>query len=576
MKVHHSRRGAILFSLALVAALVVSTLPALATHGGSPSPELNVVGQLDASDMGVLFGTENITDVWAAQSSSNGGDYAYLGTFDDLACTFDWTGTHIVDITDPTAPTKVAFIADKPNTRTNDVKVAHLETKSFQGEILVATNEACGSQFVPRLTANGASGNTGRGGFSIWDVTDPTKPHALKQSFLPNNGIHNTYIWQDGDNAYLIAVDDVALDDVIVVDITKPQSPKVIARTGAPDWPTLDSSEIDGAAVFIHDVWVQENGGQTIAYLSYWDAGLVLLDVTDPANPVFLGDSTYGVPDPLSGEAPEGNSHVAVPNADGTRVLMGDEDFAAGGLTSFTINSATPAFGATEGAFTTPTFSLPGGTFSGFAQTQGGSFGCNAGDLAPAAAANSVAIIQRGVCRFDLKATNAIAAGYSAMVVYNDAARGDTLIAMGGDPRAIVGYFVGHSDGAAIVNGEAIDATGLFDGYGYLRLLDVTNPGAIVELDQFATEGVFANPPIPGDRTMHNVVVDDGTTAYISWYAEGMRVVDFSGDVLTETAHYVDQAGSNFWGVYLYDHSDGETYILGSDRKTGLWIFDTP
>ncbi len=108
-----------------------------------------------------------------------------------------------------------------------------------------------------------------------------------------------------------------------------------------------------------------------------------------------------------------------------------------------------------------------------------------------------------------------------------------------------------------------------------MRLLDVTSPGSIVELDQFATEGVFENPPIPGDRTMHNIVVDDGTTAYISWYAEGMRVVDFSGDTLTETAHYVDP-GSNFWGVYLYEHSDGETYILGSDRATGLWIFETP
>lgn len=575
MNAHRHRHWAILFVLALVATLAVSALPAMADHGGSPSPELNVVGQLDAADMGVLFDTENITDVWAMESSS-GGDYAYLGTFDDLACTFDWTGTHIVDITDPTNPEKVAFIADKANTRTNDVKVAHLETKSFEGEILVATNEACGSQFVPRLTANGVSGNPGRGGISIWDVTDPTMPHALRQNFLPKNGIHNTYIWQDGDSAYLIAVDDVALDDVIIVDITRPQSPKVIARTGAPDWPTLDYSEIDNAAVFTHDVWVQENGGQTIAYLSYWDAGLVLLDVSDPGNPVFLGDSTYTAPDPLSGEAPEGNSHVAVPNADGTRVLMGDEDFAAGGLTSFTINAAPPTFGAIEGAFTTPTFSLPGGTYNGTAVLQGGSTGCNGDPALSGGGAGKVAIIQRGVCRFDEKASNAIAASFDAMVVYNDAARGDALVPMGGDPRPITGWFVGHSDGAAIADGDAVSATGLFDGYGYLRLLDVTDPGAIVELDQFATEGVFENPPLAGDFTMHNVVVDDGSTAYISWYTDGMRVVDFSGDTLTETAHYVDPAGSNFWGVYLYDHSDGNTYILGSDRKTGLWIFETP
>jgi hypothetical protein len=56
-----------------------------------------------------------------------------------------------------------------------------------------------------------------------------------------------------------------------------------------------------------------------------------------------------------------------------------------------------------------------------------------------------------------------------------------------------------------------------------------------------------------------------------------MRVVDFGGDSLSEVAHFVDTAnGSNFWGVYLHDHPDGNTYILGSDRNTGLWIFDTP
>jgi hypothetical protein len=56
-----------------------------------------------------------------------------------------------------------------------------------------------------------------------------------------------------------------------------------------------------------------------------------------------------------------------------------------------------------------------------------------------------------------------------------------------------------------------------------------------------------------------------------------MRVVDFAGDSLTEVAHFIDPTnGSNFWGVYLHEHPNGYTYILGSDRNTGLWIFDTP
>ena len=88
---------------------------------------------------------------------------------------------------------------------------------------------------------------------------------------------------------------------------------------------------------------------------------------------------------------------------------------------------------------------------------------------------------------------------------------------------------------------------------------------------------MLVDPVLSGDRTMHNVVVDGGTQAYISWYAEGIRVVDFAGDNISEVAHFVDTvSGSNFWGVYLHDHPNGNTYVLGSDRSTGLWIFDTP
>ncbi len=561
-------RTALVVGLLVLALLVPGAV--FASHGGSSSSELDVVGHLSAAGLGIPGG-DNVTDVWAY------GNYAYLGTFDDIACSLDFTGVHIVDISDPENPSKVAFIPAMPSTRNNDVKVAHLETPSFDGEILVASNEPCGSVFLPRLQASGVAVTPGQGGVAMWDVSDPTKPRALKQNYL-DFPVHNTYIWQDGDNAYMLVVDDVNVQDLHIVDITKPQSPKEIAVTGQNDWPSgIDN--IGDSEVFLHDVWVQENGGQQIAYLSYWDAGLVLLDVSDPVNPVFLGDSDYAFPDPLSGEDPEGNSHVAVPNADGSRVLMGDEDFAAGQLTTFQFDGTD--YPATEGAFTAPTYNLPGGTFSGPVHWTGGE-GCTTDEFDRAANPGEVALMQRGTCFFSTKAANAQALGYAAFVVANDAARGDTLITMSAgtdDVITIPGYFVGYSTGEIMKanEGGTLNTAGIFDGYGYLHLLDVTDPGNIVELDQFATEGVFANPPLEGDRTMHNVVVDGGTRAYISWYAEGMRVIDFSGDSLTEVAHFVDTAeGSNFWGVYLHDHPDGNTYILGSDRATGLWIFDTP
>ena len=564
-------RVSVVAALLLVAALGAPS-SAVAGHGGSSSPELDVVGHLSAENMGVPLG-ENITDVWAY------GDYAYLGTFDDVACSLDYTGVHIVDFSDPFSPDKVAFIPAKPGTRNNDVKVAHLETPHFSGEILVASNEPCGSVFLPRLRANGVAAIPGQGGVTIWDVTDPTKPKALKQNYL-RFGVHNTFIWQQGDNAYMVVVDDDNVQDVHIVDITKPQSPREIAVTGQLDWPDDIAAEFgDTAATFLHDVWVQENDGTVVAYLAYWDAGLVLLDVTDPANPVFLGDSVYADPDPLSGEFPAGDGHVVVPNADGTRALFGDEDFAAGSLTTFTFDGVD--YATAEGAFTPQVFTLPGGTFGGSVHWTGGE-GCTTAEFDRAANPGEIALIQRGTCFFSEKAAAAQALGYAGFIVANDAARGDGLISMSAgtnDVITIPGFFVGFSTGEIMKanEGGTLATAGIFDGYGYLRLLDVTDPANIVELDQFATEGVFANPPIPGDRTMHNVVVDDETTAYISWYAEGMRVVDFSGDTLTEVAHFVDTTnGSNFWGVYLHDHPDGNTYILGSDRNTGLWIFDTP
>ncbi len=146
-----------------------------------------------------------------------------MGTFDDIACTLDTTGIRIVDISNPgTAESpasfeQVAFVRSPAGSRANDVKVAHLETAHFSGDIMVFTDEPCGSTFVPRLRSRGGGGGPQRGGIEIFDVTDPTNPKSLKRNFL-KNGMHNTFIWQDGGNAYLIAVDDVDARDVVVDD----------------------------------------------------------------------------------------------------------------------------------------------------------------------------------------------------------------------------------------------------------------------------------------------------------------------------------------------------------------------
>ena len=578
--------------LAVAAALSLILFSAgspAASHPGGTSPELTVLGHLAFDNDGDGLadpGRGSITDVWAY------GNYAYVGAFDEPICSLDTTGIKIVDISSPRAPRQVGFLPSPPNTRVNDPKVTHIQTPSFTGEILIGSNETCGNGFNPRLQSKGVSFGGGQGGINLWDVTNPLKPINLKQNFLPFP-VHNTFTWQQGQHAYTLVVDDVNARDVHIVDITKPQSPKQIAVTGAPDWPNAVDS-IGVGEVFFHDGWVQQDPASRryFAYLSYWDLGLVILDVTQPSNPVFVADTDFPTPDPLSGEKPDGNAHVTVPSADGNLVLEGDEDFSPNELKDTQITFQGTTYPALEGDFTRPIFRLPGSTLTGPIVWTGGE-GCTADAVPPAPATDAIALIQRGTCFFQDKAESAAAKGYAGFVVANDAARGDALVNMAprdnGPYPAIPGIFVGFSTGEAMKSAGigALDGTltavGVFNGWGYLRVIDVSDKSDPVEVGEFATEGTLDPSLTPfdlsGDRTMHNVVNDSGHTAYISWYAEGMRVVDFSDPSNPrEIAHFVDtsQEGSNFWGVYLHTLPGGRQVILGSDRDTGLWIFDDP
>ena len=390
---------------------------------------------------------------------------------------------------------------------------------------------------------------------------------------------------------------------MIIINITNPASPKVITRTGAPDWPGLDFSEIEGPAVFLHDVWVQENDGKTIAYLSYWDAGLVLLDVSDPADPKFLGDSQYSDPD-LSGLPPEGNGHVAVPNADGSLVIFEDED--TNRFSTFLDSTIDGASGTNKVGVSlfgpNPIASFP------TAVTTVGGRGCNIDPAIPAAVGGGVVLIERGECFFSEKAGNAVDAGYDGYIVYNSVAGGEGIISMTpGTPEGteIPGLFVARSfgldmkdalDTAKLVTVD--DVFGTADGEGFMRVFDVTDPEDIIEIGNYATERTLGAANLNaagGTRDAHNVVVR-GTTAYWAWYHEGIRVVDFSdcqaGDGLWNVAgctpvelfHFGGGATPvyDFWGVYVHDIPGYGTVILGSDRGEegtgggGLAILETP
>lgn len=578
-------------------------------HIPGSSENVELVGQLTVS------GAEEgrISDVWSH------GDFAYLGTFTQPDCAA--SGVYVLDISDPTDPQEVGFISQdgilpgSDNARPQDLKVISLNTPAFKGDVLIHSNEQC------------SFSQQGVGGVSLWDVTDPRNPEFLANGgdfdlagflFGQANGVHNVFPWTDGRRAYAALVDDFELLDVDILDITDPRNPELVAETGLPDWPDAVVNG-NGGTAFNHDVWVQRVRGRNTLAVSYWDAGFVLLDVSDPVDPTFIGDSDYPDPDSLTGLSPaEGNAHAAVFSPSGRFLLAGDEDFSPSRIDPFEITTGPDAgeFPAGEFGWTSPRVGdFPSGEVNG--PTIYGGSACPGEDLdgngvddrddvppasvlTPDAGEERVLVVTRGTCFFSLKVESGELKGYDAVIIGNHhagAAGGDAPDAAicGGQGSPVLGEAAGLCLGHRAMHlifgdavefqpvtgvtspdmpppgtlGEEVRAASLFDGWGPLRLIDT---GTLKEVDVFAppqvTDPAFAQGF--GDLTMHNVETQ-GDIAAISWYSLGLRVLRFGPDGLREVGHYIDPDGNNLWGVHFA--RGHRNVILASDRDTGLWIF---
>jgi hypothetical protein len=535
-------------------------------------------------------------------------------------------GVWVVDISDLDNPVEVAFIPMSQDTRPGEgMQVLHIETAEFTGDVLAVNEESCGKNF--------------KAGFSLWDVTDPTDPKKLAQNFgdfttdgarnspRDANQTHSVFMWTTGENAYLVAQDEMETSDVDIFDITDPKHPVLIAEVDANDF-DVDQPDVFLTASFLHDVVVKEIDGRWIMLLSYWDGGWVLLDVTDPANPEFIADTDYEAVDPLLldelGVAlpPEGNAHQAEFTIDNRFIIGTDEDFSPYKLfMSIAGGDPAPVSAGTATPVDEDVYIAPGETLT--APTT--FLGTACGTVAPATTDPAIAVVERGGCAFQVKIDNATAAGYDAILIFNSET-GDppceALIGMLAETE-IPAYFVSRSVGYAILGiegydpancpggpnpalpavgtaGETLTLSSQFDAWGYVHLIDAET---LEDVDQFAIPEAL-DPAFAegfGDLSVHEVAVDpqDASLAYLSYYSGGLVAVqiqcpagtpydpenppaDTSTCELVEVGSYLDPAGNNFWGVetFVDDNPDspyfGRTVILASDRDSGLWIFVDP
>ena len=211
---------------------------------------------------------------------------AYTGTWtcrDGIFC-----GDRLIvwDVSNPAAPIRVDEIVVDAQI-VNDVKVRS------DGAIAVITHESSSDQL---------------NGITLLDLSDPAHPQSITRFTAGlEAGVHN--VWIEGD--YVYAAVDGGGSGLRVLDISDPGSPILVASYYA-------------GSSFLHDVYVRDG----LAFLSHWDAGLVILDVGhgiaggSPQDPVEVSRIvTAG-----------GQTHNAWYWPAAGYVFVGEEDYATPGI----------------------------------------------------------------------------------------------------------------------------------------------------------------------------------------------------------------------------------------------------
>jgi hypothetical protein len=228
--------------------------------------------------------------------------FAYLGSWIGKGCLSK--GIRVYDLHDPRHPTHVSTFADAISTPdlagtwTEKVIVQRVRTRSFHGVLAAVSFQSCSS-----------ADTTAFRGFAVYDVTNPRQPRELSRYAAPGTrGSHEIWFGADDGRAFVYtaiirselttsptfdpATGDATLPgraDFRIVDVSDPRRPRDTGEWGA--WKELGvKPNAGGKGNFVHSVRVDDNLRR--ATLSYWDLGTILLDISNPARPRFLGKTT--------------------------------------------------------------------------------------------------------------------------------------------------------------------------------------------------------------------------------------------------------------------------------------------
>jgi hypothetical protein len=318
----------------------------------------------------------------------------------------------------------------------------------------------------------------------------------------------------------------------VIVDVTDPTNPVRIGQWGA-RIDGLSKGPYDGrgsfGSKFGHSVRASADG--TKAFVSYWDLGVVTLDITDPADPTRIGRTRFDT-------FADGDAHSMTDHdASGTElILQNDEDFDPRSPVRVVIGRG-PAFGVgPEAPYGKALWSMPDHRVAGLVYRPRNE-GCNPADYPnPARVAGRIVVVKTYMTFFDptphpnrqctqtRQETLALNRGAKAVVhdVISKTMSPQWWDFPGSRFRAPIA-FARHATALSILRAGRTRLQATRPSWGFLRVFDADTGQQVARFD--GVPRVHSLRTGGGTWSIHNTEIN-GNRAYSSWYTGGVVALD--------------------------------------------------
>jgi hypothetical protein len=512
-------------------------------------------------------------------------DTAYVGTWRN-PCTGQ--GVKVVEVSDPANPVVLPRLGARPGTSAEDIVVRSVSTTSFTGDLLAVGIQRCGAS---------SALDEQRFGVQFWNVDDPANPVKLSVFNVRKGfgGVHELDLFQRGPNVYALLAspyrewDGQNRGDLVILDVTDPTAPTFVGQWGA-RMEGLTVGPYDGrgsfGSSFAHSVRASANGMR--AFVSYWDLGVIVLDISDPAHPTRIRRTKYGPFD-------EGEAHSVTEYVGTGMLLQHDEDFDRRSPVRVVIGRG-PAFGVgSEAPYSKALWSMPDHRVAGRVYRPLRQ-GCARADYPnPSLVVGRIVVVKTYMTFFDPEPhvhpacqqdhQDRLARQLGAKAVLHDvvAKRMSPQWWDTSDPIGMPVVLTKHGVALRILERGRTRLQATRPSWGYVRVIDVQTGQQVARFDDVPRMHSLRSGG--GDWTVHNTVIL-GDRAYSSWYTAGVVALDISpldgpghGNPV-RVGRFVPKVGRNttgawpnglplVWGVAV-DPATGYLYV--SDITSGLWI----